>query len=175
TSPRNGLKPLKPMPQVRPQRRLGGGRKRDLHPNRHGRLVVAVRQLQVRLVGPRLAALVQGVVDLHIGVRVQGRNLHVAVRALEVVAVQVQLPLNTPTLGGAFVGIRRPKSGADVVPPKARNRLIGVHAKGHYSCASTTGRHSQVCFSLSKNGSIRVPGGGGGTGTAVEPWVSVSM
>src|SRR5690606_5532643 len=163
------------MPQVRPQRRLGGGRKRDLHPDRHGRLVVTVGQLQRRMVGPRLAALVQGIVNLHIGVRIQGRNLHVTVRALEVVTVQVQLPLNTPTLSGAFVGIRRPKSGADVVPHKARNRLIEVHAKGHYSSASTTGRHSQVCFSLSKNGSIRVPDGGGGTGTSVDPWVSVSM
>src|SRR5690606_25034986 len=55
----------------------------------------------------------------------------VAVRALEVVAVQVQLSLNTPALGGAFVSIRRPKSGADVVPHKAGHRFIEVHANSH--------------------------------------------
>src|SRR5690606_6466391 len=113
------------MSQVRPQDRLRYRRKRNPHPNRHGRLVVTVRQLQRRLVGPRLAVLVQGVADLHIVIRVQGRNLHVAVRALEVIAVQVKLPLNTPTLGGAFIRVRRPKSGADVV----RTRLETVSSK----------------------------------------------
>src|SRR5690606_22532926 len=115
TSPRNGLKPLEPMPQIRPQRRLVRGRKRYPNPNRIRRLVVAIRQVHRRLPCPRLAVVVQGVVNLHLLVGVQTRQLHLAVGALEVIAVDVQLPLHRTTSTRAFVSVGRAQRRAYVV------------------------------------------------------------
>src|SRR5690606_8181988 len=59
------------------------------------------------------------------------RQLHLAVGALEVVAVDVQLPLNRTASTRAFVSVGRTERRTDVVPHKARNRLVKVHPQGH--------------------------------------------
>src|SRR5690606_18000768 len=145
------------MPQIRPQRRLVRGCKRYPNPNRIRRLVVAIGQVRRRLPCPRLPVVVQGVVNLHILVRVQARQLHLTVGALEVVAVDVQLPLNRTASTRAFVSVGRAQRRAYVVSNETRNRLIEVHAKGHQE-PSSTGRHSQRCSCSLKKSSYLTGG-----------------
>src|SRR5690606_18026892 len=110
-----------------------------------------------------------------LGVCVEARELNLAVGALEVVAVDVELALDGAAGTRAFVAVGRSKRGADVVSYKTRNRFVKVHAKRHQEPSPCTGRYSHVCVSSSKNGSRGGCGGGGGGGTVVDACVSVSM